>query len=79
MFWSKGSDFLSIQNAKAQVKFYEGDLISSMKYLVYVKRFAGKNLRGYAKILRIAQQDVIDSQNNLIRAKLKLKEAESLE
>ena len=76
---TKDSDFLPLQNAKAQLKFYEGELVSSMKYLLYVKTFANKGLKGYDKQLKIAMKDVADSQKNLARAKEKLKESEKLE
>lgn len=77
--WTKDSDWLPLDNAKAQVDFYTEDLKFSEAYLKYVKSFEKKKWKGYDKSLKIAQKDVADSKNNLVKAKLKLEESKKLE
>ena len=79
MGWTKDSDWIPLQNATAQLKFYQGDLESSLKYLAYVKTFANKKYSFYEKALKIALKDVEDSKKNLEKAKRKLEESKKLE
>lgn len=74
MKWFKGSDWLPLSNAKAQVEFWEKDLILAEEYLTYVKTFEGKGLPRYETYLKIALHDVEKSKKGLIKAREKLEE-----
>ena len=77
--WTKSSDWLPLQNARAQVEFYKTDLEFSEKYLRYVQSFHNRKWQGYQMMLRIALQDVKDSKVRLAKAYLKLAESMKLE
>jgi hypothetical protein len=74
MRWFKRSDWLPLSNAKAQVEFWEKDLVLAEEYLTYVKTFEGKGLSRYETILKIALRDIETSKKELMKAKEKLQE-----
>jgi len=78
--WTKSSDWLPLDNARAQVRFYEVDLIYAKNYLYLVQQQKSKmSPKFYQWNLKIAQKDVYDSITNLTKAKEKLKESMNLE
>ena len=70
--WSKSADWLSINNAKAQVDFWKKDLEYSLKYLKWVKSV--KKIANHDKFLVIAEKDVVVSKTGLAKAEAKLAE-----
>ncbi len=79
MRWFKGSNWLSLSNAKAQVEFWKEDLIQAEKYLEYVKSFEGRGLPRYEKHLKYATNDVNKSRKELSKAIEKLEETKKRE
>lgn len=78
--WSKDSDWLPLDNAKAQVKFWEQDLVYAKKYLAFIQKVKPKlPSKFYIKVLAIAEKDVRDSLKYLEQAKAKVEESEDLE
>ena len=72
--WSKSADWLSINNAKAQVDFWKKDLEYSLKYLKWVKSVKNKKIANHDKFLTIAEKDVVVSKTGLAKAEAKLAE-----
>ena len=78
--WTKSSDWLPLDNAKAQVEFYKLDLIYAKNYLYLVQQQKSKmSPKFYQFNLKVAQKDVFDSITNLDKARKKLLESIKLE
>lgn len=76
--WTKSSDWLSVENAKAQVAFYETDLDHANRYYAFVMSVKGK-VPNWFWHFKIASRDVKDSIRRLSDARVKLVESEELD
>lgn len=78
MKWNFWSDWLPLDNAIAQVKYWEIDLKYAEDWLVVMDGMQGNN-PGFNKQYKLAVDDVAHSTKELAKAKLKLEESERLE
>jgi hypothetical protein len=81
MKWNKNTDWLPLDNAKAQVAFWRKDLKASENYLKLVLSYKNKfkNEQFWKKALKQAEKDIKVSEEGLKKALEKLEESEKLE
>ena len=78
MRWNPFSDWLPLDNAIAQVEYWETDLRYAEEWLKVMDGMKN-NHKGFLKQYKLAVDDVAHSKKELAKALLKLEESERLE
>ena len=77
MGFDKYRDDIPLSNARAIVEFWIRDLHLSRKYLKLVMSYESHNFPFYKEVLKIAQNDVKVSEQELENARKKLQETQN--
>jgi hypothetical protein len=65
-------DKLDFTDREKVIEFFENDLKQAKHYLRLLNAWKQKGMRVLPRFIKLAEQDVIDSENNLALAKKKL-------